>query len=101
MKVLKRNEIIILESNLKDDTPLFDINKSYTKGDIVRDSKSKYRAKEDTSKNELDNLAYWEWIGTSNYWAMFDFYLNTAARNKESIEVSFTCHGAMGIYIMA
>ncbi|GAB0173746.1 hypothetical protein NHP164001_17670 [Helicobacter trogontum] len=99
MKVLKRNEIIILDSNLHDDTPLFDMEQSYKKGDIVRDSKSKYRAKEDTSKNELDNLAYWEWIGTSNYWAMFDFYLNTAARNKESIEVSFTCHGAMGIYI--
>lgn len=99
MKVLKRNEIIILESNLKDDAPLFDIKKSYTKGDIVRDSKSKYRAKENTSNNELDNLAYWEWIGTSNYWAMFDYYLNTSSVNEESIEVTFSCKDAAGIYI--
>lgn len=99
MKILQRDEIVIIDSNLHDDTPLFDISKQYKQGDVVRDSKSKYKAKTDVNNQNLDNAAYWEWIGTSNEWALFDFYLNTAATNKESIEVSFSCHGAMGIYI--
>ena len=99
MKVLQRDEIIIIDSNLHDDTPLFNISKQYKQGDVVRDSKSIYKAKTDVNNQNLDNAAYWEWIGTSNEWALFDFYLNTAARNKENIEVYFSCHGAMGIYI--
>lgn len=99
MKILQRDEIVIIDSNLHDDTPLFDISKQYKQGDVVRDSKSKYKAKTDVNNQNLDNAAYWEWIGTSNEWALFDFYLNTAARNKENIEVYFSCHGAMGIYI--
>ena len=99
MKILQRDEIIIIDSNLHDDTPLFNISKQYKQGDVVRDSKSKYKAKTDVNNQNLDNAAYWEWIGTSNEWALFDFYLNTTATNKESIEVSFSCHGAMGIYI--
>lgn len=99
MKILQRDEIIIIDSNLHDDTPLFNISKQYKQGDVVRDSKSIYKAKTDVDNQNLDNAAYWEWIGTSNEWALFDFYLNTTATNKESIEVSFSCHGAMGIYI--
>lgn len=99
MKILQRDEIVIIDSNLHDDTPLFDISKQYKQGDVVRDSKSKYKAKTDVNNQNLDNAAYWEWIGTSNEWALFDFYLNTAARNKESIEVCFSCYAAMGIYI--
>lgn len=99
MKILQRDEIIIIDSNLHDGTPLFDISKQYKQGDVVRDSKSIYKAKTDVNNQNLDNAAYWEWIGTSNEWALFDFYLNTAATNKESIEVCFSCHGAMGIYI--
>lgn len=99
MKVLKRGEIVILESNLKDDTPLFDREKSYKKDDIVRDSKSKYKVRENVSGKELDNLAYFEWIGTSNEWAMFDYYLNTESRNQDCIDISFSCIGAMGVYI--
>lgn len=99
MKILQRDEIIIIDSNLHDDTPLFNISKQYKQGDVVRDSKSIYKAKTDVNNQNLDNAAYWEWIGTSNEWALFDFYLNTTATNKESIEVSFSCHGAMGIYI--
>ena len=75
MKILQRDEIIIIDSNLHDDTPLFNISKQYKQGDVVRDSKSKYKAKTDVNNQNLDNAAYWEWIGTSNEWALFDFYL--------------------------
>ncbi|STQ86210.1 hypothetical protein LS73_000160 [Helicobacter muridarum] len=99
MKILRRGEIVIIESNLSDDTQLFDKNAQYRQGDIVVNSKSKYKAKVDVINQNLNNAAYWEWIDTSNEWACFDYYLNTSSYNKDCIDISFACVGANAIYI--
>ena len=99
MKVLKRGEIAIVKSNLKENTPLFIREQAYKKGDVVRFEKSLFEATNDTTRNEPSNTAYWKWVGTSNEWACFDYYLNTAAKAENSIELEFSCIGAMGLYI--
>lgn len=99
MKVLKRSEVIILESNLIDEEPIFNKALQYKKDDVVQDGKAKYKAKADVINQDLNNLTYWEKIGVVNYYACFDYYLNTIARAKDCIDITFSCFGSSGIYI--
>lgn len=98
MKVVKRGDIIILKSNLKETSPLFDKAQEYKKGDVVQHNKNLYRAKEDIRGEELDDL-YWEQMGSTNEYALFDYFLNTVSKSPDCIDVSFFCMGVQAIYL--
>lgn len=100
MKIITKSEITILESNLNDNTPLFDAQQDYQKGDLVRDNKQIYKAiAQIQAPSALDDSLKWEKIGADNTMACFDFFLNTQSQREENITIAFAPNIGGGLYL--
>ena len=100
MKILKRGNIIVIDSNLNDDAPAFDESASYKIGDEVVFEKFIYKAlKESTGILPNADEKSWEKVSVSNEWACFDYYLNTVSKAKKELDITFKCIGAGGLYL--
>ncbi len=101
MKVLKRGEIVISNSNLTESIAAYDATKSYVINDEVLFNKYIYKAlkankgiaPQDTTSTE------WQKVRVSNEWAAFDYFLNTISSAQDSISITFACENAKGVYI--
>lgn len=78
MKVLTRSEVVIIDSNLLESTPTFELGREYHKDDKVHSDKYVYVALSDNVNKPLTDVLSWKKVGTSNQWACFDYYLNTS-----------------------
>ncbi|WP_300899919.1 hypothetical protein, partial [uncultured Helicobacter sp.] len=99
MKVLTRSEVVIIDSNLLESTPTFELGREYHKDDKVHSDKYVYVALSDNVNKPLTDVLSWKKVGTSNQWACFDYYLNTSCIAEDELDISFSCFGAKGIYI--
>ncbi len=100
MKILKRGNIIVLDSNLKEEVDAFEEDKSYQIGDKVLFERYIYKALKAgvLSLPNADESA-WEKVSVSNEYACFDYYLNTISKAQNELELTFKCLGARGIYL--
>lgn len=100
MKVLKRGNIIIIDSNLNDNIATFDESANYKKDDEVVFEKYIYKAlKESVGIKPSDDEKSWQKVSVSNEWACFDYFLNTISKAKNELDISFKCVGAKAIYL--
>lgn len=100
MRILKRNSVLIISSNLKADEPSFDIEKKYSANDECEFEKFIYKAlKESSGIKPSEGLTAWQKLRVSNEWACFDYCLNTISSAQNEIDVSFKCVGANAIYL--
>lgn len=81
MKVLSKAETIILSSNLQEVAPLWEKEKEYQKGEIVRsEDHLLYEALNHTQGTPLLESLSWKLLGSDNTKACFDFFLNTTSK---------------------
>ncbi|PAF46343.1 hypothetical protein BKH46_07690 [Helicobacter sp. 12S02634-8] len=99
MKIIKRSEIIIISSNLSDNTPMYDQTKTYAKGDVIANDHNRYKSLLDNNQEPLDKEAYWENLGATNDYAAFDFFLNTQAQREEKIEIVLSAKENNALYL--
>ncbi|PAF51278.1 hypothetical protein [Helicobacter sp. 13S00477-4] len=99
MKILRRSDIIIISSNLSDDTPLYEQGKTYVKGEIIQNNHTRYKSMLDNNTEPLDKEAYWQNLGASNDYAAFDFFVNTQARREQNIELVITAEETKALYL--
>ena len=98
MKILRRIDSIILDSNLEEKAPLFEKEKQYKKGEVVRSKDHMlYEALGDVSGTLLSESLSWKALGADNTMACFDFFLNTTSKREESLKISFS--GGGGLYL--
>jgi len=87
MKIVIPKAITVINTNLTDAAPIYDITKAYSKDSIVRqtDTHHKYQALADVAAGikPSDNYAIvqpkWSDLGVSNDWACFDDAIKTSA----------------------
>ncbi|ANV98552.1 hypothetical protein BBW65_06980 [Helicobacter enhydrae] len=98
MKVLVKNETIIINSNLEESAPLWTQESGYKKGDVVvGEDHLLYEALNDVSGVALKDSLSWKCLGSDNTRACFDFFLNTTSKREESLKISFS--GGGGLYL--
>lgn len=99
MKVLKRNDILIIDSNLKEEIPKWSEKASYEKDDEVLFDKYIYKALSQNVGTKTSDETKWEKMRVSNEWACFDYYLNTVSKAQSRFDLSFHCSHVQAIYI--
>lgn len=99
MKVLKRGDVVIIDSNLRESAPIFESDTQYYKDDKVLFGKYIYQALSDNIDKEPSDILVWKRLHSSNEWACFDYYLNTSSVAENEIDMTFSCFGAKGIYL--
>ena len=103
MKILRRGEIVVLESNLSEGVAAYDSAKAYAVGDEMLFEKYIYKALKAVQGTQpiTDGSATdsnWQKVRVSNEWAAFDYYLNTTATREGEILLTFSAKGR-GLYL--
>jgi len=93
MKIVQKQEPIILSSNIPRYEPKIEIynskvQKTYPKGELIQDETSIYKVLTDTSSDlaPKDNVLNYEFIRKSSYFAIFDHKQNTSTKNLTRIK---------------
>ena len=103
MKILRRGEIVVLESNLSEGVAAYDSAKAYAVGDEMLFEKYIYKALKAVQGTQpiTDGSATdsnWQKLRVSNEWAAFDYFLNTVATGDDEITLTFNASGR-GLYL--
>lgn len=96
MRIINRNEIVILENNLIDTEEQW-TQQSYEKNSKVIHNHIIYQTKERTS--EAPPKPPWSRIGTANSYAAFDTFLNTKSTHENRIHIKFSSFGTNAIFL--
>lgn len=99
MKILKRGEILIIDSNLNEDTAAFDENTTYKQDDECVFEKYIYKALSEVKGIKPSDESKWQKVSVSNEWACFDYFLNTISKSKKELDITLKCVGAKAIYL--
>ncbi|PAF49618.1 hypothetical protein BKH41_02845 [Helicobacter sp. 12S02232-10] len=99
MKIIKRSDIVIISSNLTDDTPTYNKDNTYKKDDVIQNNHVRYKSLLDNNQESLDKEAYWENLGATNDYAAFDFFLNTQSQKEEKIEIVLSAKENNALYL--
>lgn len=100
MKVLKRSEILIIDSNLEKGASEWKESKAYAENDECEFEKFIYKALKASTgiKPNADDKS-WQKLRVSNEWACFDYYLNTISSAQGEIDLTFKAMSANAIYL--
>lgn len=110
MKIIPRIEItdaMLVSSNIvENDAPAFNMGNSYALGDFVKvvatNTHLVFQSLQNANvghnplldpQTEENQPVYWNLIGSTNRWTMFDKYYNTQSSNAESIQVVLNVPG--------
>lgn len=100
MKILKRNDVVIIDSNLKEEIAEYDETKTYNKDEQVLFERYIYKAlKQSVGVSPSSDVSAWQKEKVSNEYACFDYYLNTISKASNELDLTFRCFGARGIYL--
>ena len=100
MKVLKRSEFLIIDSNLEKGASEWKESKAYAENDECEFEKFIYKAlKASTNIKPNTDDKSWQKLRVSNEWACFDYYLNTISSAQGEINLTFKAMSANAIYL--
>lgn len=97
MQIIKPQALTLMSSNVPEENyPVWSETSTYNTGDIVLVEElgvnkitKKYKSLQDGNTNHYppDNPDWWQDLGATNKWKMFDEYVTTQTENSDSIDV--------------